>query len=214
MGGLNLGSLKRKNLSLLGKWWWSFNTKTNALWVKIIRSLYGSNGGLELGDDLCRLLSSGCWRNIIFAGSSIDECNINFRSSFSKSIGDGSTTKFWEDRWTGDSKLSSKFPRLFHLECSKHVTINNRIIVGEYGVCSNWDWSRSPTGRTADELSKLIELLTDLDFNNREQSKCTWDLSNSGSYTVKKCAKIIDDQILPCNSSDIETKRNNLIPKK
>ncbi|XP_071719284.1 uncharacterized protein [Rutidosis leptorrhynchoides] len=35
-GGLNNGSLRAKNLALLGKWWWRFKTETNSIWVKVL----------------------------------------------------------------------------------------------------------------------------------------------------------------------------------
>ncbi|XP_071695278.1 uncharacterized protein [Rutidosis leptorrhynchoides] len=44
-GGLNIGSLKAKNLALLAKWWWRFHVEKDALWVKIIQSLFGKDGG-------------------------------------------------------------------------------------------------------------------------------------------------------------------------
>ncbi|XP_071700221.1 uncharacterized protein [Rutidosis leptorrhynchoides] len=46
-GGLGIGSLKAKNLSLLCKWWWRFRHEPNALWCKVIQSLYGQEGVLN-----------------------------------------------------------------------------------------------------------------------------------------------------------------------
>ncbi|XP_071738627.1 uncharacterized protein [Rutidosis leptorrhynchoides] len=66
-GGLNIGSLHSKNLALLGKWWWRFKTETNALWVKVIHSIYGSNGGLDVESELPHSSYLGTWRNIIIA---------------------------------------------------------------------------------------------------------------------------------------------------
>lgn len=49
LGGLNIGSLNLKNLALLGKWWWRFRVEHNSLWVKVISSIYGRDGGLGVG---------------------------------------------------------------------------------------------------------------------------------------------------------------------
>lgn len=46
-GNLNLGSLKAKNIGLLAKWWWRFQMAGNVLWVRIIQSIYGHDGGLR-----------------------------------------------------------------------------------------------------------------------------------------------------------------------
>ncbi|GJZ05891.1 reverse transcriptase domain, reverse transcriptase zinc-binding domain protein [Tanacetum coccineum] len=46
--GLNVGSLRAKNLPLLGKWWWRFRKEGGCLWVRVIKSIHGDSG--ELGD--------------------------------------------------------------------------------------------------------------------------------------------------------------------
>ncbi|GJX97357.1 reverse transcriptase domain, reverse transcriptase zinc-binding domain protein [Tanacetum coccineum] len=63
-GGLNIGSLKAKNLALLGKWWWRFMVEgKESLWGKVIRCIHGSNGGLDsdlgLGSRVRRLWEMG-----------------------------------------------------------------------------------------------------------------------------------------------------------
>ncbi|GJR02955.1 RNA-directed DNA polymerase, eukaryota, reverse transcriptase zinc-binding domain protein [Tanacetum coccineum] len=52
LGGLNIGSLRAKNLALLGKWWWRFRKEGDGLWVRVIKSIHGDCGGLGgvLGD--------------------------------------------------------------------------------------------------------------------------------------------------------------------
>nr|GFA04400.1 RNA-directed DNA polymerase, eukaryota, reverse transcriptase zinc-binding domain protein [Tanacetum cinerariifolium] len=44
-GGLAIGSLKSFNIALLQKWRWRFYSCLDLLWVKIIRTLHGSEGG-------------------------------------------------------------------------------------------------------------------------------------------------------------------------
>ncbi|XP_071727970.1 uncharacterized protein [Rutidosis leptorrhynchoides] len=126
-GGLNIGSFKSKNLALLAKWWWRFKTETNCLWSKIIRSIYGIDSGLRSGDGLARLSTSGIWNNIIFAGNQIEDLNIIFISSFKKSIGDGSSTEFWNEVWCGADSYKNIFPRLFRLEVNKDIMVSGRI---------------------------------------------------------------------------------------
>ncbi|GJW91868.1 RNA-directed DNA polymerase, eukaryota [Tanacetum coccineum] len=46
-GGLGIGSLKIYNQAMLTKWWWRFYTEDNALWNKVVRSIYGPMGGLH-----------------------------------------------------------------------------------------------------------------------------------------------------------------------
>ncbi|GJS48397.1 hypothetical protein Tco_0598518 [Tanacetum coccineum] len=46
-GGLNIGSLKSFNLALLQKWRWRMFSFPNALWVEVIKSLHGQEGGFD-----------------------------------------------------------------------------------------------------------------------------------------------------------------------
>ncbi|KAL4591853.1 hypothetical protein LXL04_004827 [Taraxacum kok-saghyz] len=46
-GGLGIGALDFMNKWLFGKWIWRFSQEQNALWVKIISSIHGEEGGLE-----------------------------------------------------------------------------------------------------------------------------------------------------------------------
>ncbi|GKC41578.1 hypothetical protein Tco_1059300, partial [Tanacetum coccineum] len=42
--GLNIESLKAKNWSLIGKWWWWARMDREAPWVRVVKSIYGFEG--------------------------------------------------------------------------------------------------------------------------------------------------------------------------
>ncbi|GJT34626.1 RNA-directed DNA polymerase, eukaryota, reverse transcriptase zinc-binding domain protein [Tanacetum coccineum] len=69
LGGLNIGSLKSFNLALLQKWHWRWFSFPNALWIKVIKAIYGQKGGFDTYG--CKF--KGIWARIV--GSS------NFRHS-------------------------------------------------------------------------------------------------------------------------------------
>ena len=46
-GGLNIGSLEAFNVSLLLKWRWRFVTNRHMLWVRVIKEIYGDDGGFD-----------------------------------------------------------------------------------------------------------------------------------------------------------------------
>ncbi|XP_071695221.1 uncharacterized protein [Rutidosis leptorrhynchoides] len=213
-GGLNIGSLLSKNLALLGKWWWRFKTETNALWVKVIRSVYGSCGGLEAGADFGHSSPRSTWTNILLAGKQIDELNISFSKSFSKILGDGSSTSFWHDVWIGDDKLCNRFQRLYRLEVSKDAAVCDRISVEGDSVNHNWNWIRVPTGRTFDEWQAVLELTSRVKLDPNSEDKWAWSLNSDNRLTVKSLAALIDDQVLAVNNVAGETMRNRLVPKK
>ncbi|XP_071699579.1 uncharacterized protein [Rutidosis leptorrhynchoides] len=107
-GGLNIGSLRAKNLALLGKWIWRAKTEPNSLWVNVIKSIHGSNELLFPLDPNGSQGKRGVWVNILRAGIDIEKCAINFSSSFKKQIGSGAEADQQVSvqeriRWTGDS---------------------------------------------------------------------------------------------------------------
>ena len=89
-GGLGIGELDIMNKGLLGKWIWCFRTEKNALWVKIITSIHGSNGGLN-GDNKIKFQGS-LWNNIINSFNSLKNANFDPSSLFIIRIGNGQHT--------------------------------------------------------------------------------------------------------------------------
>ncbi|GKB20542.1 RNA-directed DNA polymerase, eukaryota, reverse transcriptase zinc-binding domain protein [Tanacetum coccineum] len=63
MGGLGVGSIRAKNLSLLGKRMWRFHTEDNALWRKVIIEIYSRDGGF--GHMAHRGTRIGLWNEIV-----------------------------------------------------------------------------------------------------------------------------------------------------
>nr|GEW21052.1 hypothetical protein [Tanacetum cinerariifolium] len=59
--GLNIRSLKAFNLDLLQKWRWRMFSNSSALWVNVIKSLHGSDGGFSYNG--CS--SKGLWAQIV-----------------------------------------------------------------------------------------------------------------------------------------------------
>ncbi|GKD85788.1 putative RNA-directed DNA polymerase [Tanacetum coccineum] len=64
-GGLGIGSLLAKNLSLIGKWKWCFLTEKDALWRVVIKDFYGDDGGFRLPLNSARI--RGVWCDILNA---------------------------------------------------------------------------------------------------------------------------------------------------
>lgn len=124
-GGLNVGSLQASNWALLGKWWWRFGIEKEALWVKVVKSIYGDEGGLK-GQVSSNLGRSSVWSNIVRIGKDLDKVGLEFSASFGIILGNGSETKFWMDRWLGNVELGKSFKRLYHLESNNESKVSER----------------------------------------------------------------------------------------
>lgn len=79
---------------MIGKWWWRFRVEDDALWVKVIKSIHGRDGGWR-GGKYRRY--KGVWGDIIKVGVSMDKIGVDFTKSFHKKIGEGERTAFWEE---------------------------------------------------------------------------------------------------------------------
>lgn len=103
------------NLALVGKRIWRILEEKESLWVKVIESKYGSLGKRGVGGESA--WASIWWRDIcrLFWGVG----GVGLRGDFSRELGDGRDTVFWDDLWVDGECLKEKFPRLFRLSRQK-----------------------------------------------------------------------------------------------
>ncbi|KAJ9567283.1 hypothetical protein OSB04_003249 [Centaurea solstitialis] len=189
-GGLNVGGLREMNWSLIGKWWLG---DRGSLWRNIIQSIYGEKGGLELGSGGVSRGSS-VWRAVINMGRVIDGTGCNFSRSFGKIVGNGGSTKFWEDRWVGGEVLKERFPRLYNLETCKGALVADRgSVVGSEWVWK-WNWRRLPFGREVSELEEMIKWIENFKPVVDCDDKLIWLLEPQGGFSVKALRTILGEK--------------------
>ncbi|GJU88049.1 RNA-directed DNA polymerase, eukaryota, reverse transcriptase zinc-binding domain protein [Tanacetum coccineum] len=120
-GGLGINSLKSCNLSLLSKWWWRFYNEPNALWVSVIKSIHGDEGGLSNFEAM--KVKTGPWFHIARLKEDFLRLNININSIFKKSVCNEELTSFWNDRRPPRSgPESTQLTELEELTCHLRVT--------------------------------------------------------------------------------------------
>lgn len=121
-GGLLIGSIKAKNLSLLGKWRWRFKCDRDSLWCKVIEYLHGNDGGFLSSSGSG--LKEGVWDGIRSNLVAIENIGVSWVSSFRRKMGSGYIIKFWMDScW--DSRICQS-TRLDALETNKGSMICDR----------------------------------------------------------------------------------------
>ncbi|GJY95940.1 RNA-directed DNA polymerase, eukaryota, reverse transcriptase zinc-binding domain protein [Tanacetum coccineum] len=131
----------------------------NALWVKVIKSLHGQEGGLD--NQGCKF--NDTWARIVGTSNFLYSNDIIPFNSFRFCVGCGTRIRFWKDHWLGDSPLFICYNRLYRLEQDKDCLIIDRIVNGQW----KWNWSREDIGirNTAylrDMLLEISQLLLSL----------------------------------------------------
>ncbi|XP_071741787.1 uncharacterized protein [Rutidosis leptorrhynchoides] len=211
-GGLDIAPLAFKNRALLAKWWWRFYNEKDSLWESVIQIIYGEDGGLvSTPPSSC---ASSTWAGILKVGKNMLIDNYAFAHSFKKRIVDGSSTRFWDEFWVGDSSLKDKFNRLFRLETNKDATVLDRVRWEGSNILTSWCWSRDISGRLVGDLTNITNLLSSFVSCSscREEWSLSWSMDRS--FSVKKLTNLLVQANLPNISSCIPTLRNNLVPLK
>ncbi|GJV26892.1 hypothetical protein Tco_1383340 [Tanacetum coccineum] len=94
-------------------------------WDSVMASY--SRGGLNIGSlesfNLSLLLK---WRWRFVHNDNMLWVHVIDPSVLKKHVGNGASTRFWEDLWLDCQLLSSHFPRLYALENFKNVAISDR----------------------------------------------------------------------------------------
>ncbi|XP_071715133.1 uncharacterized protein [Rutidosis leptorrhynchoides] len=143
----------------------------------------------------------------------MENLQVDFKSFFVNSVGNGSKTLFWKEHWIGNDKLCNLFPRLFKLELDPDVSVRERMTLNAEGLF-NWKWSRAIPRRAVRELEALVNILSSAKIDNGSVDKVLWSLDLNHGFSVKGLSKVIDDQLLFEFSSHQETIRNTVVPKK
>ncbi|GJS62015.1 RNA-directed DNA polymerase, eukaryota, reverse transcriptase zinc-binding domain protein [Tanacetum coccineum] len=143
--------------SIRSRLFWGFKDKhrVDALWRKVVKSFYGSDGGS--GSSSVINTRHGTWCDIINTVSNTNDIDPTLKNSFTLKISNGRNTFFWKDVWCCDGfRLMDRFPRLFSLESDQDCKVSDhwRLTNGVWG--GTWSWIFPPRGRALDDLSSLI----------------------------------------------------------
>jgi hypothetical protein len=120
-GGLGVRDIKAVNLSLLMKWRWRLLDYNDVgLWKEVLVAKYGSqitrNASWILASN--SYLSFLWWKDLCDLEGCVESKNWVVES-VSRCLGNGRNTRFWMDKWVGDSLLCESFPRLFSISTQK-----------------------------------------------------------------------------------------------
>ncbi|GJR95651.1 RNA-directed DNA polymerase, eukaryota, reverse transcriptase zinc-binding domain protein [Tanacetum coccineum] len=183
-----------------------FLSNPSDLWARVISSIYGSSGGIFI-DKLCTSTLSP-WGNILKSLVRLKRKGVDLLFFCSRSIGNGESTKFWDDIWHSDKLLKGQFQRIYMLDTNRESTVANPASI------SNWHavLRRCPRGGAElSQLEALQDILKDVVLSDQHDT-WIWSLDGADGFFVASIRQLVDSHILVVDQ--LATRWNRCVPIK
>lgn len=128
VGWLGVGSLFAFDRALMFRWRWRFFHHPTLLWVRVVKAIYGIDGGLSSLSS--RGAPSGLWNNLISMISNLKNKEIDLISLCRIRVRDGASMSFWHDIWLDDVSLVVAFHKIYDLDVHKVASVRDRFLLG------------------------------------------------------------------------------------
>jgi hypothetical protein len=179
-GGLGIEVLEVKNKCLLSKWLFKLLNE-EGVWQELLRNKYLQSKSLS--QVTVKPLDSPFWKGLMKVKEEFFK-----RGTFK--VGDGTSIRFWEDVWLGDTPLSQQYESLYNIVNGKQVAVAD--VLGANSL--NISFRRTLTPNKWVQWLELVERLMNIQLSN-EKDTFVWRLTTSGGFTVKSMyLDLLDDQ--------------------
>ncbi|CAL0303331.1 unnamed protein product [Lupinus luteus] len=202
-GGLGLKNLGLFNLSLLGKWGWRLLVEKNALWDRVLYSIYGPRFGREGGfpSSKCFVSGSWWWRDLGDLGSRRIGVDSGWFSSHSRrEVGEGGSIGFWSDLWVGEVCLRDKFQRLFQVALHKDASLKSMGVWRNDSWCWSLSWRRNLFEWEKEEERILLNVLQDVSPLYEGEDGWVCSQAKDGVYSVKSVYFVLLNEVSSVDS--------------
>src|SRR6187399_2296217 len=95
-------------------------------------------------------------------------------------VGNGRSTRFWEDTWLGDTPLAMQYPSLYNIVQRKESSVHTVLST----VPLNVEFRRALVGQRWESWLNLVRRLMQVNLTT-ETDSIRWRLSVSGVFSVK-----------------------------
>ena len=110
------------------KWWWRFNHSPDALWVSVVKAIYGNDG--VGGERWKHVASKGPWSGVVNLFTQLRKREMDLLQLCPTRMGNGNNTCFWKDKCLGDRCLIDVFPRVYLLDNYQRLSVRDRVHIG------------------------------------------------------------------------------------
>ncbi|GJZ54433.1 RNA-directed DNA polymerase, eukaryota, reverse transcriptase zinc-binding domain protein [Tanacetum coccineum] len=178
------------NIGLLFKWIWRFLCNHSDLWICVIKSIHGVEGGINIAPN--RSLKRSTWASIIASIHSLKAKGIDLVSFCTRKIGNGIDSSFWNDLWCGNHSLKEMFPRIYNLETDKRCSIASRIGLQDWALVLR----RNPRGgEESGQFNALKNVIGNISLTDHRDC-WQWSLGGSAGFTVASIRSLVDSHSL------------------
>ncbi|KAJ0929069.1 putative reverse transcriptase zinc-binding domain-containing protein [Helianthus annuus] len=182
-GGIGIGGIRDFNLAMISKWWWRFKDDPNQLWAKVVYSIHYSKSENKLIPGKASM--PGVWKDIGSVDKILANIGIQIHDKLKVAVGDGSSVRFWKDKWLTQEPLMLRFPNLFRLAKIKNSSVKACYLRVGDGVRWGWDWLRDPdTLEDWQSLEDLMRLLQDATIKGGKD-KWSWENKYGVDFSTK-----------------------------
>jgi hypothetical protein len=169
-GGLGIEVLELKNKCLLSKWLFKL-LHEDGVWQELLYNKYLSQ--LTLAAVKAKPNDSPFWKGLMRVKNDFFQ-----RGHFI--VGNGLTTRFWEDCWLGDTPLAIQYPLLYNIVHYKNVSVAH--VLGQSPI--NIGFRRGLSGNKWTAWLHLCQRLLPIKLS-MEPDHFVWKLTTNGSFSVK-----------------------------
>jgi hypothetical protein len=169
-GGLGVEVLDIKNRCLLSKWLFKLLNE-EGLWQELLHNKYLRTQ--TLSQVTAKPTDSPFWKGLMGVK---DE----FFSRGSFTVGNGQSTRFWEDTWLGDRPLAEQFSSIYNIVRRRNVLVSDVLI----GNPLNIEFRRNLSNDRMDVWLLLLQRLIRINLS-ADPDIFVWKLTTSGIFSVK-----------------------------
>ncbi|GJX29808.1 RNA-directed DNA polymerase, eukaryota, reverse transcriptase zinc-binding domain protein [Tanacetum coccineum] len=204
-GGLGVSSLYALNRGLLFKWVWRFLTQGSFLWARVIKAIHGMDGSIG---NIRIDNSKSCWSSIINEINVLSSKGIKLMNYLRITLGNGVSTRLWDEPWHVEGILKDRFPRIYALENCKSVTVGDKLA---HQTLSH-SFGRLPRGGIENAQFAEFSVLLQQVVLAQGSVRWTWTENGSGQFSVASVRKIIDNKL--CSGGENSTRWIRCVPNK